>query len=142
MAPKDLKFRSKYNSLYANFTPTLAYLWYLVLIPAYLYKPLYHLLHRVRIERRTLGSHLSWVTLLRLPSVIVLPVTLLCLSCVIVLRVTLLQQDCFFPRFLPHVTLIGGVPISDCCSSEEISLDNYKHTDADIDNIAANNVLR
>ncbi len=28
--PKDLKFRSKYDSLYANFTPTLAYLWYLV----------------------------------------------------------------------------------------------------------------
>jgi hypothetical protein len=27
--PKDLKLRSKYDSLYANFTPTLAYLWYL-----------------------------------------------------------------------------------------------------------------
>jgi hypothetical protein len=45
---------------------------YLVLIPAYLYRPLYHLLHRVRIERHILGSHLSWVTLLRLPSVIAL----------------------------------------------------------------------
>jgi hypothetical protein len=30
VAPKYLKFRSKYDSLYANFTPTLAYLWYLV----------------------------------------------------------------------------------------------------------------
>jgi hypothetical protein len=26
----QVKFRSKYDSLYANFTPTLAYLWYLV----------------------------------------------------------------------------------------------------------------
>jgi hypothetical protein len=30
VAPKDLKFRSKYDSLYANYTPTLACLWYLV----------------------------------------------------------------------------------------------------------------
>jgi hypothetical protein len=28
--PKFKNFRSKYDSLYANFTPTLAYLWYLV----------------------------------------------------------------------------------------------------------------
>ncbi len=45
---------------------------YLILIPAYLYRPLYHLLHMVRMERRVLGSHLSWVTLLRLPSTIAL----------------------------------------------------------------------
>jgi hypothetical protein len=45
---------------------------YLVLIPAYLYRPLYHLLHRVRIERCMFGSHLSWVTLLHLPSTIAL----------------------------------------------------------------------
>ncbi len=43
-----------------------------LLIPAILYRPLYHLLHRVRIERHMLGSHLSWVTLLRPPSVIAL----------------------------------------------------------------------
>jgi hypothetical protein len=36
---------------------------YLVLIPAYLYRPLYHLLHRARIER---------CMLVRLPSVIAL----------------------------------------------------------------------
>jgi hypothetical protein len=45
---------------------------HLVLIPVYLYRPLYHLLHKVRIERHMLGSHFSWVTLLRLPSVIAL----------------------------------------------------------------------
>ncbi|KAL3823199.1 hypothetical protein ACHAXA_003478 [Cyclostephanos tholiformis] len=29
-------------------------------------------------------------------------------------------KDRYFPRFLPHVTLIGGVPISDCrCSRDE-----------------------
>ncbi len=41
---------------------------YLVLVLAYLYRPLYYLLHRVRIKRRMFGSHLSWVTILRLPS--------------------------------------------------------------------------
>jgi hypothetical protein len=45
---------------------------YLVLIPAYLYRPLYCLLHWMRIKRCMLGSHLSWVTLLHLPSVIAL----------------------------------------------------------------------
>ena len=36
---------------------------YLVLIPAYLYRSLYHLLHRVRIERYMSDLHLSWVSL-------------------------------------------------------------------------------
>lgn len=51
-------------------------------------------------------------------------------------------KDRIFPRFLPHVTLIGGVRISDCCSSEEISFENYDRPDADIDIVAAKNVLR
>ena len=36
---------------------------YLVLIPVYLYGPLYRLLHRVRIERHKSDLHLSWVSL-------------------------------------------------------------------------------
>ncbi len=54
---------------------------YLVQILAYLHRHLCHLLwregqgwqiHRVIIERHMLGSHLTWVTLLRLPIVIAL----------------------------------------------------------------------
>lgn len=51
-------------------------------------------------------------------------------------------KDRFYPRFLPHVTLIGGVPISDCFTSEGISFDNYEHTIFDIDDCAAQIVLR
>ncbi|KAL3794003.1 hypothetical protein ACHAW5_006740 [Stephanodiscus triporus] len=47
----------------------------------------------------------------------------------------------FYPRFLPHVTLIGGVPISDCFTSEGILLEDYEHT-IDIDDCAAQIVLR
>ena len=36
---------------------------YLVSFPVYLYRPLYHLLHRVRIEKHMSDLHLSWVSL-------------------------------------------------------------------------------
>lgn len=52
------------------------------------------------------------------------------------------------PRFLPHVTLVGGVPISDCCSVEEVTscweqqTCKEKDSDIDIDDYAAQIVLR
>ena len=52
------------------------------------------------------------------------------------------------PRFLPHVTLVGGVPISDCCSVEEVTscweqqTSKEKDNDVDIDDYAAQIVLR
>ena len=47
------------------------------------------------------------------------------------------------PSFIPHVTLIGGVKISDCCSVEEIQKSNLQtDTNADIDDIAAQVVLQ
>lgn len=51
------------------------------------------------------------------------------------------------PRFLPHVTLVGGVPISDCCSVEEVATyeqqtSKEKDNDIDIDDYAAQIVLR
>ena len=52
------------------------------------------------------------------------------------------------PRFLPHVTLVGGVPISDCCSIEEVTsfwgqqTNKDKDSDIDIDDYAAQIVLR
>ena len=52
------------------------------------------------------------------------------------------------PRFLPHVTLVGGVPISDCCSVEEVTscreqqANKEKDNDIDIDDYAAQIVLR
>ena len=49
------------------------------------------------------------------------------------------------PTFIPHVTLIGGVKILDCCSVEEIQKSNLQtdtDTNADIDDIAAQVVLQ
>ena len=46
------------------------------------------------------------------------------------------------PSFIPHVTLIGGVKISDCCTVEDIQKSNLGDTDADKDDIAAQVVLR
>ena len=49
------------------------------------------------------------------------------------------------PTFIPHVTLIGGVKISDCCTVEEIQKSNLQidtDTNADIDDIAAQVVLQ
>jgi len=53
------------------------------------------------------------------------------------------------PRFIPHVTLIGGVPISDCCSLDEVTSheSSQSNTDGSDDNIdtdeyAAQIVLR
>lgn len=45
------------------------------------------------------------------------------------------------PRFLPHVTLVGGVPISDCCTPEELTC-NSQEEYIDIDGEAAQIVLR
>ena len=46
------------------------------------------------------------------------------------------------PTFEPHVTLIGGVPISDCCSPEEVAASIEPRTDVDgIDDDAAQLVL-
>lgn len=46
------------------------------------------------------------------------------------------------PRFLPHVTLIGGVPIAKCCSIEEVSSYQNAQSNIDIDEEAAKIVLK
>ena len=51
-------------------------------------------------------------------------------------------KDRRLPTFLPHVTLIGGIPISECCSAEEIKSGHQQHDDGDIDEEAARVVLR
>lgn len=48
-------------------------------------------------------------------------------------------KDRLLPRFVPHITLIGGVPISECCSIEEITQQNRQ---SDIDEQAAQIVLQ
>ena len=56
------------------------------------------------------------------------------------------EEDRQLPSFIPHVTLIGGVKISDCCTVEEIQTINLQtdtvDTNADIDDIAAQVVLQ
>mmetsp|Transcript_21569 Transcript_21569/g.46917 ORF Transcript_21569/g.46917 Transcript_21569/m.46917 type:complete len:235 (+) Transcript_21569:240-944(+) len=57
-------------------------------------------------------------------------------------------KDCHLPRFLPHVTLLGGVPISDCFPNEQntgyvlpVQCKNPQNN-IDIDEDAAQIVLR
>ena len=55
------------------------------------------------------------------------------------------EEDRQLPTFIPHVTLIGGVKISDCCTAEEIQKSNLQtdiDTNADLDDIAAQVVLQ
>lgn len=58
----------------------------------------------------------------------------------------IIEQDCRqLPSFIPHVTVIGGVKISNCCTVEEIQKSNLQtdiDTNADIDDIAAQVVLQ
>lgn len=49
------------------------------------------------------------------------------------------------PTFIPHVTLIGGVKMSDCFTAEEIQTSNLQtdtDANADVDDIAAQYVLQ
>lgn len=53
------------------------------------------------------------------------------------------HKDCRLPRFMPHVTIVGGVPISDCCSAEEVKkCKNSQINNDNFDEDAAHIVLR